>query len=231
MKCILIDDDSFQRHLLSQYINQIDQLDLIGEFDSAINSIQFINNNKVDLIFLDIEMPNMNGVEFLEQFKPQADIILISSKEEYAINGFHLEVSDYLLKPISFARFSRAINKLNTIQSGELDKKEKSDFLFIKDKGVYQKVLISDIQHIQSSSEYVTIHSKTKRTMLYSSMDDILKKLPPNFIRIHRSFIVNLNAIERVNGNTVEINNHSISVSKTYHESLMTSLGLKLSKT
>lgn len=230
MKCILIDDDSFQRHLLSQYIDQIDQLELIGEFDSATSSIQFLSSHQVDLIFLDIEMPNMNGIEFLEQFKPQAKIILISSKEKYAIDGFHLEVCDYLLKPISFARFSRSVNKLLHGSSTDTKILEKNKYLFIKDKGIYQKIQISDIQYIQSSSEYVTIHTKVKRTMLYSSMDNILNKLPSNFLRVHRSFIVNLDVIECVNGNTVEINGQSISVSKTYREDLLEKLGLHISK-
>jgi DNA-binding LytR/AlgR family response regulator len=230
MKCIIIDDDPFQRHLLSQYINQVDHLELIGEFDSASKAIQFLSGHEPDLIFLDIEMPGMSGVEFLEQFKPKANIILISSKEEYAINGYTFEVQDYLLKPISFARFTRSVNRIVTRTMHESSSPEAANYLFIKDKGIYQKILISDIQYIQSSSEYVTIHSKNKRVMLYSSMDGILKKLPANFIRVHRSFIVNLNAIERVNGNTVEIVNQSINVSKTYHDELMGALGLKVHK-
>ena len=228
MKCLIIDDDSFQRHLLSQYIDQVDSLDLIGEFDSAIPAVKFLEHQNADLIFLDVEMPGMNGVEFLEQFKPKGDIILISSEEKYAINGYNLEVADYLLKPISFARFNRSVSRVSTKSANETVIEETSNFLFIKDKGIYQKVQISEIQYIQSSSEYVTIYTKAKRTMLYSSMDGILKKLPGNFIRVHRSYIVNLNAIERVNGNTVEINNQSINVSKTYHNELMSNLGLKV---
>jgi DNA-binding LytR/AlgR family response regulator len=228
MKCLIIDDDPFQRHLLYQYIDQVESLDLIGEFDSAIPAVKFLEHQNADLIFLDVEMPGMNGVEFLEQFKPKGDIILISSEEKYAINGYNLEVADYLLKPISFARFNRSVSRVSSKSTNETVIEETSNFLFIKDKGIYQKVQISDIQYIQSSSEYVTIYTKAKRTMLYSSMDGILKKLPGNFIRVHRSYIVNLNAIERVNGNTVEINNQSINVSKTYHNELMSNLGLKV---
>ncbi len=230
MHCIIIDDDPVQRHLLSQYIDKVENLELIGEFDSATSAISFINSHHLDIIFLDVELPGMNGVEFVEQFKPEANIILISSEERYAINGFNLEVSDYLLKPISFARFSRSVNRTMTRISTESQSSEGNNYLFIKDKGVYQKVQISDIQFIQSSSEYVNIHTKGKRIMLYSSMDGILKKLPSNFMRVHRSYIVNLNAIECVNGNTVEIDNHSINVSKTYHDSLKSSLGLKMAK-
>ncbi len=227
MKCLIIDDDPFQRHLLTQYVHQVEALDLVGEFDSANSAVQHMQNNHVDLIFLDIEMPGMNGVEFLEQFKPKSKIIFISSKEKYAYNGYELEVIDYLLKPISFARFTRAVNKVLQKTVAENSVEEGTQFLFIKDKGIYQKVLISDIQYIQSSSEYVTIYTKQKRTMLYSSMDGMLKRLPPNFARVHRSYIVNLNAIEKVNGNMVEVNNQTISVSKTYQNELMALLGLK----
>ena len=104
-------------------------------------------------------------------------------------------------------------------------------FLFIKDKGVYQKILIPEIQYIQSSSEYVTIHTKVKRIMLYSSMDNMLSKLPSNFKRVHRSYIVNVDAIEKVNGNSLEVNKQLISVSKTYHEDIMNELGIKMKMT
>lgn len=228
MNCIIIDDDPLQRHLLSQYIGQVEHLELLSEFDTATKSINFLAKNHVNLIFLDVELPEMNGVEFLEQFKPQSEIILMSGAEKYAINGFNLEVSDYLLKPITFARFSRSVNKVLARYTDDNHSHDvNSDYLFIKDKGVYHKVLFTDIIYIQSSSEYVMIHTKAKRIMLYSSMDGILKKLPANFMRVHRSYIVNLNSIERVNGNTVEINNQSINISKTYHEVLMNSLGLK----
>lgn len=232
MNCIIIDDDPFQRHLLSQYVDQTEKLKLVAEFDTAIKSINYIVNNEVDIIFLDVELPEMNGLEFLEQFRPDSEIILISSTEKYAIDGFHQDVTDYLLKPISFARFTRSVNKVFANFSAEEETTDikNSEFLFVKDKGVYHKLQFSDIMYIQSSSEYVMIHTKAKRIMLYSSMDGILKKLPANFMRVHRSFIVNLNAIERVNGNTVEINNQSINISKTYHSDLMNSLGLKDSK-
>jgi two-component system LytT family response regulator len=228
MKCLIIDDDPFQRHVLSQYIDQVESLELVAECDSADEAVKFLQQNNIDLLFLDIEMPGMSGLEFIEAYKPKGEVIFISSKEHYAINGYNLEVADYLLKPITFARFNRAVSKVGKKSNALPVVDELTNFLFIKDKGVYQKVLIADIQYIQSSSEYVTIYTKNKRTMLYSSMDGMLKKLPANFIRVHRSYIVNLNAIDKVNGNTVEVNNQSISVSKTYHNDLMNHLGLKV---
>ena len=229
MKSIIIDDDAVVRELLAQYIEETPELKLAGQFSTVKEALHFLTKEKADLIFLDVEMPEMNGIEFLEEFKPDAEIVLISSNDKYAVNGFNLEVSDYLLKPISFARFNRCITRLSQKNLG--NDTAKHDFLFIKDKGVYQKILIPEIQYIQSSSEYVTIHTKVKRIMLYSSMDNMLSKLPSNFKRVHRSYIVNVDAIEKVNGNSLEVNKQLISVSKTYHEDIMNELGIKMKMT
>lgn len=226
MKCIIIDDDAVQRHLLTEYAKQFENLEIVGEFSSTSEAVNFMDNAQVDLIILDVEMPMMTGVEFLENYQPNAHVILISSSERYAINGFHHEVDDYLLKPITFARFSKAIHKIG--ERIKTSKEGSQNFLFIKDKGIFQKVLIDDILYIQSASEYVTIYTDKKRIMLYSSMDGILAKLTSRFLRVHRSYIVNLDKIERVNGNMVEINGHSINISKTYHDNLMNALGLKV---
>lgn len=229
MKSIIIDDDAVVRELLAQYIEESPELKLAGQFSTVKEALHFLTKEKADLIFLDVEMPEMNGIEFLEEFKPDAEIVLISSNDKYAVNGFNLEVSDYLLKPISFGRFNRCITRLSQKNLG--NDTAKHDFLFIKDKGVYQKILIPEIQYIQSSSEYVTIHTKVKRIMLYSSMDNMLSKLPSNFKRVHRSYIVNVDAIEKVNGNSLEVNKQLISVSKTYHEDIMNELGIKMKMT
>lgn len=229
MKSIIIDDDAVVRELLAQYIEESPELKLAGQFSTVKEALHFLTKEKADLIFLDVEMPEMNGIEFLEEFKPDAEIVLISSNDKYAVNGFNLEVIDYLLKPISFARFNRCITRLSQKNLG--NDTAKHDFLFIKDKGVYQKILIPEIQYIQSSSEYVTIHTKVKRIMLYSSMDNMLSKLPSNFKRVHRSYIVNVDAIEKVNGNSLEVNKQLISVSKTYHEDIMNELGIKMKMT
>jgi DNA-binding LytR/AlgR family response regulator len=227
MNCIIIDDDVVTRQLLTDFSEQYPELEVLESFGSVQEAIPFLNNNEVDLLFLDVELPDMSGIDFLEEFKPKSRIVLISGDDKYAVDGFDLDVSDYLLKPISLSRFTKCIQRLQINKRNE----PKNDFLFIKDKGVYQKILIPEIQYIQSSSEYVTIHTKQKRIMLYSSMDGILSKLPSNFKRVHRSYIVNIDAIEKVNGNSLEVNKQFISVSKTYHESIMGELGIKMKMT
>ncbi|MEY3237112.1 MAG: hypothetical protein RI883_1213 [Bacteroidota bacterium] len=226
LKTIIIEDDPIQLSLLSNYVDEMLDLQLVGKFYKVEDAIKFNLKESVDLIILDVELPLTSGVEFLEIYKPEAHVILISSSEKYAINGYQHCVDDYLLKPISFPRFSVSINRLiNKLNKENLSYKP---FLFIKDKGVYTKVLIDDILYIQSASEYVTIYTKERRIILYSSMDSILSKLNNRFIRIHRSSIVNLDKIDKIEGNTVEVNGSFIAISKTYHDSFMTSMGLKM---
>jgi DNA-binding LytR/AlgR family response regulator len=202
------------------------EIDLLADFSNVDDAVSFLQSRQIDLIILDVELPTTNGVEFLETYHPDAHVILVSSSEKYAISGYNYNVVDYLLKPVSFTRFSMGIKKVNDrIKNRE---SEKVPFLFIKDRGVFCKVLIADILYIQSASEYVTIHTKERRIIMYSSMDGILSKLNNRFMRIHRSSIVNLDKIDRIDGNTVEVNGHQLAISKTYHDELMQTLGLKV---
>lgn len=226
LKTIIIEDNDVQRNLLCSYAEQLNEIDLVGEFPDVNDAVNLLQSGKIDLIILDVELPSTSGVEFLESYQPNAHVILVSGSEKYAINGFQLNVDDYLLKPVSFSRFSQAIKKVLTRMEGTRSKA--LPFLFIKDRGVFNKVLIDDIIYIQSASEYVTIHTKDKRVVLYSSMDGILSKLNSRFMRIHRSSIVNLDKIDRIDGNMVEVNGHQLVISKTYHDDLMHSLGLKV---
>jgi DNA-binding LytR/AlgR family response regulator len=226
LKTIIIEDNDVQRNLLCSYAEQLNSIELIGDFTDVSEAMNLLQSKNVDLILLDVELPSTSGVEFLENYQSDAHVILVSSSEKYAINGFQLNVDDYLLKPVSFSRFSQAIKKVTDRMEGTNSKT--LPFLFIKDRGVFNKVLIDEIIYIQSASEYVTIHTKEKRVVLYSSMDGILSKLNSRFMRIHRSSIVNLDKIDRIDGNTVEVNGHQLAISKTYHDDLMHSLGLKV---
>jgi DNA-binding LytR/AlgR family response regulator len=226
LKTIIIEDNHVQRNLLCSYAEQLNDIELVGEFSDVNEAVVFLQGHHTDLIILDVELPSTTGVEFLENYQPNAHIILVSSSEKYAINGYQLNVDDYLLKPVSFSRFSQAVKKVMDRMEGSRSKS--LPFLFIKDRGVFNKVLIDEILYVQSASEYVTIHTKEKRVIMYSSMDGILSKLNLRFMRIHRSSIVNLDKIDKIDGNTVEVNGHQLVISKTYHDGLMHSLGLKV---
>lgn len=226
LKTIIIEDNHVQRNLLCSFAEQLNDIELVGEFSDVNEAVVLLQDHHIDLIILDVELPSTTGVEFLENYQPDAHIILVSSSEKYAINGFQLNVDDYLLKPVSFSRFSQAAKKVLDRMDGSRPKN--LPFLFIKDRGVFNKVLIDEILYVQSASEYVTIHTKDKRVIMYSSMDGILSKLNSRFMRIHRSSIVNLDKIDKIDGNMVEVNGHQLAISKTYHDGLMHSLGLKV---
>ena len=226
LKTIIIEDNDVQRNLLCSYAEQLNEIELVGEFSDVNEALVLLQSREIVLIILDVELPTTSGVEFLENYQPDAHVILVSSSEKYAVNGFQLNVDDYLLKPVSFSRFSQAIKKVMARMEGS--KSKSLPFLFIKDRGVFNKVLIDEILYVQSASEYVSIHTKDKRVILYSSMDGILSKLNSRFMRIHRSSIVNLDKIDKIDGNTVDVNGNQLFISKTYHDGLMQSLGLKV---
>lgn len=225
MNCIIIEDNKVQEQLLASHIEDIGELELLGSYSECKSAIKKLTNSDVDILFLDVEIPNMNGLEFLEKcnLKENTYVILTTANPKYAIEAFDSGVTDFLLKPISYTRFSKAISKVkNQIKMNN----SKKDFMFIKSRGSYVKLLYKDILWIQSSSEYVIIYTSSKKYMVYSSMAAILEKLPSTFIRVHRSNIVSVDKIDKLDGNILEVSGQSVKISKMYKESLMTKLGL-----
>jgi DNA-binding LytR/AlgR family response regulator len=219
MKCIVIEDDIVQQELILNLINETDSLNFIRSYESSISAIKDLSNIDVDIIFLDVEMPGMSGIEFLEQFKlpEQTKVILTTSNKEYAIQAFDNGVTDYLLKPISYPRFLKAVNKVINQSKNTSSSK---DFLFIKSNGAQVKLKFDDILWLQSASEYIMIYTTKGKHMVYSSMDSILEKLSNNFVRVHRSNIISLDKIEKIHNNIIEIDGQLIKVSKGYKDNL-----------
>jgi len=211
MNCIVIDDDVVQQHIICEYINETKGLHLLNKYSSATEAIGYIQNPSLDVIFLDVEMPNMSGIEFLEQIKPESNVILITSNKDYALEAYNNDVVDYLLKPISYPRFLHSISKIV-----ETAKK----YLFIKSNGANVKIDCDTILWVESASEYLVIYTNTKKHLIYSSMAAILSKLPSNFMRVHRSNIVNVDKIDSVTSKIVFIGKSNIKVSKTYSKLL-----------
>lgn len=223
MRCIVIEDDLVQQQLILNHINETETLTLVGCYTNSIDAIKELPVDNPELIFLDVEMPGMSGIEFLEKFNPKAQIILTTSKKKYALQAYDNDVTDYLLKPISYPRFLKAVNK--AIKHSEKSNPEK-DFLFIKSNGAKNKIMYNDILWIQSASEYIIIYTTKGKYMVYSSMNSILERLPHYFIRVHRSNIVSLNKIEKIHGNIIEIDGQFIKVSRGYKNSLKAKLGM-----
>lgn len=227
MKCIIIDDENVSRMLLSELVKKEPFLELAGTFDNAVEVIDFIKTNQVDLIFLDIEMPELTGFEFLKIVKNPPKIVLTTSNPEYALTAFDFDVADYLLKPITLPRFLRAVDKIKQIESGNTSAAYE-DSIFLKEEGRFVKVEVRKILFIEAQGDYMKVNIEGgKKLLILSTMKSIEKKLPPkHFLRVHRSFIVNINKISDLTENNLLIEKNIIPVGNSYRETLMKNLNI-----
>jgi DNA-binding LytR/AlgR family response regulator len=232
MNCIIIDDDRLSRRILEEFINKTDGLILKKSFADAVEAINYLRNEEdTHLIFLDIEMPDMSGIEFLNTLKVQPQIIIFSSKGKYALDAFEYDVTDYLLKPVSYTRFFKSIdkavarferNKINLIGKEEI---------FIKKNSTLVRLKYDDILWIEALENYVIFNTFKEKFTIHFTMKAIEQKLPSNkFTRVHRSFIVNTSSIDIIEDNSVlvriEDGTKSIPIGKSYKEKLMKDINL-----
>jgi DNA-binding LytR/AlgR family response regulator len=232
MNCVVIDDDKLSRKVVESYIERTDFLSLGASYPSAIDAINNIKKNEpVDLIFLDIEMPEMSGMEFLNSLNTTPQIIIISSKEQYALEAFEYDVTDYLLKPISYSRFFKAVNKANKrYKNSEGFIQDKSE-IFIKSNSSLVRLNYDDILWIEALENYVVVNTYQEKYTIHFTMKAIEEKMPAaRFSRIHRSYIVNLSKIEMIEDNSVVIDtdggSKSIPIGKSYRDKLMGDINL-----
>ena len=220
IKCIIIEDEPLAVKVLSDYILQVPFLELQGTFKNAMLAIEYLRDNTTELIFLDIHLPKLKGMAFLKTLSHPPAVIITTAYHQYAVEGFDLNVTDYLLKPFAFERFLVAVNKVKTAQS-EIQKanesEEKKDFIFLKVQKKNVKVLFSEIVFIESQREYIKIVTTKKEYISKMSTHEIEGLLPPNlFKRIHRSFIVSITKIESYTAEMVEVNGVSIPIGRDY---------------
>jgi len=232
LKTVIIDDEQQALNLLTTYCEQIEQLDLVARFTDPLQAMHFINNNKIDLLISDIDMPAISGIELRSSLLQPVATIFITAHSEFAINGFDLDVIDYLLKPVIFPRFLKAINKANQ----RITMMEKSmvnlslppspDFIFVKVNGARLRINVMDIYYIESQRDYVMIYLKTKHYMVLQTLSNIIDIIQnPRFIQIHRSFVVNLAHVDSVEKDHLLINNIDLTIGKTYRTELLAKLG------
>jgi two-component system LytT family response regulator len=223
IKCIAIDDEPLALSKLEGFISKLPQLTLIKTFDNAIEATGWLRENPVDLIFLDIQMEQLTGIQFLEATGTRARIIIISAYDQYAIKGFELSVTDYILKPYSFPRFMQAVNKLMDYYTEKRDTQKEPDyadsFMFVKTEYRLERVDFDDILYIEGMKDYLRIICTNKKIMTLQSFSKIEECLPPKkFCRVHKSFIVALNKIKSVERGVIQISDQRIPVSNTYKE-------------
>lgn len=221
--CIIVDDEPIAREILENHLQKIATIEVAATCKNAIEAFNAINSNKIDVIFLDINMPEISGLSFARSINKNIKIIFTTAYREYAIDGFDLKAVDYLLKPISFERLLQAVNKylsenivINTDEKKELTI-EKSEFIFVRSDRKMIKINFSEINYIESLGDYLKIHLANKIVITRETITSIEVKLPQNdFLRIHRSFIISINQITSFTNEFVEINDKAIPISRSY---------------
>ena len=218
IKCVITDDEPLARKGLRSYIEKIDFLTLVGECEDAIQLNAILKSEKPDLIFLDIEMPYISGIDFLGGIPDPPKVIIVSAYEQYALKGYELNVVDYLLKPVNFDRFLIAVNKTYT----HLEKEQKvgeEEHIFVKSDKLLKKIVLKNILFIESMENYVIIHTLSSKEIVYTTLKQMAESLPDNFfMQVHRSYIVNINQVNAIEGNVLEINGHKIPVARNQRE-------------
>lgn len=232
IECIVIDDEPLAIEKLTGYIQQIPFLDLKSSFENAIDALEYLRDKHVDLVFLDIQMDTFTGIQLLEILRNPPKIILTTAYDQYALKGYELDVSDYLLKPISFERFLKAVNKVGAeiwARKGSghqgqqsVQEPQGNGFIFVKADYHMHKIKLDDIQFIEGMKDYLRIHLPNERIMTLMSFMKMEKVLPANkFMRVHKSFIVSLDKIERIERNIIMIGPHKIPVGNKYKKEFM----------
>lgn len=225
ISCIITDDEPFARKGLQGYVEKINFLDLKATCEDALQLSNLLQEQPVDLLFLDIQMPHLTGIEFLRSIPNPPKVIFTTAYEQYAVQSFELDVLDYLLKPISYERFLKAAWK----SKDYFDLKEQSGrlktYLFLKTDGKLEKVAFDEILFIEGMENYVSIYLEDKKVITHITLKSLFGKLPPGqFIQTHKSFIVAINKVDSIYGNTLNVQKYQIPVSRNYRETVLTTL-------
>lgn len=232
MNCIIIDDDEMSRRVVEEYIHRTDFLDLIQSFSSAVEAINYLKQSEnIQVIFLDIEMPEMSGIEFMNTLTHIPQVIIISSKEKYAIQAFDYSVTDYLLKPITYARFFKAVSKAYEIFNKSRSNIDGDKEIFIKRNSSLVRIKYNDILWVEALENYVVINTTNEKFTIHFTMKSIENQLPlVKFKRVHRSFIVNVSRISSIEDNSVVIKLNEgkkvIPIGKSYRDKLLSEINL-----
>jgi len=226
LKCIIIDDEPIARKLIEEFIGDIAFLELIGQSENPAKVIKLMTENPVDIIFLDINMPTINGIDFLKSSKNTASIIMTTAYAEYAVEAFSLDVLDYLVKPIPFDRFLKACNKAKEVYDNKqrlLDTKQPAnDHFFIKCDNQIEKVNYDDLLYAESMLNYVLLYTPTRKMIVYITLKSLEEQLPESqFIKVHKSFIVNRSKIKSIEGNMINLGSEKITISQNLREKVL----------
>jgi DNA-binding LytR/AlgR family response regulator len=233
LSCIIVDDEPVARKILHEFVEQVPFLDLQGKFENAMKAEAFLKNNDIDIIFLDIEMPKVSGLQFLQRMHIESIVILTTAFPQYAMEGYELDIIDYLLKPVAFSRFLKAVQKAKDYHQMKYmaAATPQPSYIFIKGDKRIEKIELTDMLYAESLGNYVSVHTDSKKIIAYLTMKSLESQLPLNqFIKIHQSYLVNCSKIEAIEGNEIRIGGKSLPISRNYREMVMKIIGQRLLK-
>ena len=227
MNCIIIEDEIPAQKILQNFISKVPHLNLLGTFKAAIEANSFLRNNSIDVVFLDVNLPDISGIDFIKTVKNPPSIIMTTAYPDYAVSSFELDtIVDYLVKPFSLERFLKAVNKLtvNVIEVSNL-KVDDSNSIFVNVDKTHHKIVLDDIVYVASDRNYITLVTKSQKLSFIDSLKNWAEKLPKDtFIQVHKSFIINSKLVDKISGNEVFINQNRIPIGRTYKQQLLKQL-------
>lgn len=232
-KCLIVDDEPLARELIRGHVEKLENFEIVAECSDAMRALNVMREKQVDLIFMDIQMPQITGLEFLKTLKHPPKVIITTAYREYALEGFELDVIDYLLKPITFERFLKSVNKFYQMNQDDVrvvaatsgEKMPEESFIYIKENKKIVKVYLSEIRYIEGLSEYVQVYTDKRKIITKTSMAQMEEKLPnDSFLRIHKSFIISTSRIEAFTANTIEVQGKELPIGRSFKNGVLNAL-------
>ncbi|SDS51602.1 two component transcriptional regulator, LytTR family [Polaribacter sp. KT25b] len=216
IRCLIIDDEPSSQNVLKSFIQKIDYLELIHVCNNALEALEFLKSNTVDLFFLDINMPQLSGIDFYKSLKNPPKVIFTTAYSEYALEGFEVDATDYLLKPFSFDRFVKAVSKVKDLNDAKID------YIIVKSDKKLHQIKIEDIYFIEGLGDYIKVHLKNNYLVTYKSLKMMHNLLPKSiFIQVHKSFIINKNKLDYIEGNLAIINSQKVPLGQKYKKEFL----------
>ena len=230
IKCIIVEDETLAQDVIKSHLQQINRWELVGVYRNALEAMEALKTQEVDVMFLDIRLPGMSGLHFLRTLIDPPLVVLTTAYAEYAVESYEFSVIDYLLKPISFDRFSKAISKIEDGRLYSLTAREQEhvheDHIFVKSNSKFFKVNFSEIVYVQGMKDYLKIHTPEYTLVTHQTMNDLEKMLPSRqFLRVHKSYIVAIAHIRSIYGNSIELGKLTIPIGINYKETVMALVG------
>ena len=225
MTCIILEDEIPAQNILKNFIGKLPNVELRGVFKAAIEANAFLNTNTVDLVFLDVNLPDISGLDFIKTIKNPPAVIMTTAYPDYAVDSFTLDtIVDYLVKPFSFDRFLKAVNKSENFTKKIVSnsKENKNETLFLNVDKTHHKIIVNDILYLESDRNYITILTKTQKLSYIDSLKNWRGKLPESdFVQIHKSFIINRNYVDKVSGNEIYVNEKKLPIGRSFKQELL----------